>query len=99
MSEYRLRPKAEDDLAEIWRFTAERWNVEQADHYYGGIVNALVRLAEQPELGRPCDDIQSGYRRYNVVAHVVFYKFESGFVDVVRILHARRDFRRHLPKS
>ncbi len=99
MSEYRLRKSAEDDLGEIWRFTAERWNLEQADRYYGEIIDALTRLSVQPDLGRACDDIRSGYRRYSVNAHVIFYRVEVEAVDVVRILHARRDFRRHLPKG
>ncbi len=99
MSGYALRKRAEADLADIWRHTARQWSVEQADRYYKGIVTALESLAEQPSLGRACDDIRPGYRRYNVVAHVVFYVLTDGVVDVVRILHARRDFQRHLPKA
>jgi toxin ParE1/3/4 len=99
MSGYVLRPRAKADLAEIWRYTAERWNTAQADKYYRGIVAELGKVAESPTLGRPCDDIRPGYRRQNVGAHVIFYRTDGEAVDVVRILHARRDFRRHLPKS
>jgi toxin ParE1/3/4 len=84
-------------MAEIWRFTARRWSKDQADRYYRGFVTAFEALAETPTLGRPCDEIRPGYRRYNVGAHVVFYFIEDGEVEIVRVLHARRDFRRHLP--
>ena len=99
MSGYALRPRAEADLADIWRYTAQQWSVDQADRYYRGIIAALQMLGEQPSLGRACDDIRPGYRRYNVAAHVVFYVLTGGVVDVVRILHARRDFQRHLPNA
>ncbi len=99
MSRYQLREKAEADLADIWRYTAQRWNVEQADRYYRGIVEAMIALAEEPTLGRPCNDIREGYCRHNVAAHVIFFRIENGQIDVVRVLHARRDFRRHLPSA
>jgi toxin ParE1/3/4 len=99
MSSYALRPRAQADLADIWRYTAREWSVDQADRYYRDIMAALQMLGEQPSLGRACDDIRPGYRRYNVAAHVVFYVMTDRVVDVVRILHARRDFQRHLPKA
>ena len=33
MAELRLSPAAERDLEGIWRYTAERWGVAQAEHY------------------------------------------------------------------
>jgi len=99
MSAYVLRERAEVDLADIWSFSAERWSSGQADRYYQDLVAAFVRLAAEPALGRACDDIREGYRRYNVGSHVVFYRLTAGQVDIVRILHARRDYRRHLPQA
>jgi toxin ParE1/3/4 len=98
VTRYELRPQAEADLAEIWRFTAKRWNAEQADKYSRNIVDALAKVAEQPSLGRACDNVRKGYLRYNVASHVLFYRLEADHLDVVRILHARREFRRLLPK-
>ena len=97
MSAYVLREKASRDLADIWRYTARRWDRLQADKYYRQLVNMIERLAENPSLGRPCDDVRLGYRRRNVGSHVVFYRTEDKFIEVVRILHARRYFARHLP--
>ena len=57
MSGYALRPRADADLADIWRYTAQEWSVDQADRYYRGIIAALQMLGEQPSLGRACDDI------------------------------------------
>jgi len=95
---YLLRPAAETDLDDIWNFTANRWTDDQANRYYRQLIDAFERLAGAPALGRSCDEIRSGYRRYNVEAHVVFYRIVGDDVEIVRILHARRDFRLHLPK-
>lgn len=99
MSRYLLRERAEADLADIWRYTARRWSVAQADKYYRDLVEALKNLAAQPALGRSCDEIRARYRRHNVGSHVIFYLGGADEIDVVRILHARRDFRRHLPRA
>ena len=96
MNACRLRPTAEADLAEIWRFTAERWDIDQADRYFATINRALSALAATPSLGRACDDIREGYRRYPAGSHVVFYQIAPDHIDVVRILHGRMDIRRHL---
>ena len=96
MNGYQLRPSAEADLADIWRYTATRWNIEQANAYHAGIVEALTRIGENPEIGRECSDIREGYRRHPAGAHVIFYKIAAGVADVVRILHQNRDFPRHL---
>lgn len=99
MKRYRLREKAAADLADIWRYTARRWSVAQADKYYRQIVAALEGLGVDPGRGKACDDVRPGYFRLGVGAHVVFYIAGVDGVDVIRILHARRDFRRHLPKT
>ncbi len=97
MSAYLVRERAEADLADIWRYTATRWDIAQADKYHGALVGAFRNLAEKPNLGRACDEIRAGYQRLSVASHVIFYILTDGKVDIVRVLHARRDFRRHLP--
>lgn len=44
-------------------------------------------LAENHSLGRSCDSIHSGLRRFEIGKHVVFYLPEAGGVLVVRVLH------------
>lgn len=98
MTRYLLRKRAEADLEDIWRFTVQRWDLAQAETYVDALLAAFGRLGEQPTLGKACEEIRAGYRRYVVGSHVVFYVMTDGVVDIVRILHARRDFRRHLPE-
>jgi toxin ParE1/3/4 len=93
---YLLGERAEADLAEIWRYTAQQWTVAQADKYYRMIVAALETLAANPEIGRQRDDVRSGYRRYDAGAHVVFYRVVRNDIEIVRVLHQNMDVERHL---
>jgi toxin ParE1/3/4 len=47
-------------------------------------------LADNPALGRPCDEIRPGLRRMEQGKHVVFYREEQGGVLISPILHQRR---------
>jgi toxin ParE1/3/4 len=40
--------------------------------------------------------VRSGYLKYRSGSHFVFYRLTEGGIDVVRILHTRMDFERHL---
>jgi toxin ParE1/3/4 len=53
-------------------------------------------VAKDPEVGRACDDVRPGYRRYSVGSHVLFYRVSAAATVVVRILHQRMDVERHL---
>jgi toxin ParE1/3/4 len=69
-----LRPRAQRDLNEIWDYSAASWSVSQAETYIRQIQDACAMLAEDPRLGRPCDDIRAGYRKFRAGSHFVFYR-------------------------
>lgn len=96
MSRYALRPGAQADIEEIWNYTVARWGASQAEKYLRQLAEAMAYVAADPARGRACDDVRAGYRKYAVGAHVLFYKRTQDGVDVVRILHQRMDFERHL---
>ena len=96
MSRYVLSPRAQDDLSDIWDYTAERWGAEQADEYLRILQHAIEMVADDPRKGRSCDEVRAGYRKYSAGSHMLIYrKIEIG-IDVVRVLHGRMDFERHL---
>ena len=96
MADFVLSPEARADLISIWRYSADRWNEEQADHYLRKIDGVFATIARRPSLGRPCDDIRSGYFRIKAGSHVVFFKTAGTDVFIVRVLHQSQDFIRHL---
>jgi toxin ParE1/3/4 len=95
MSRYVLSPRAQTDLEEIWDYTAENWGAGQAERYVRLIGAAIETVAKWPKRGKTCDRIREGYRKYPAGSHIVFYRVTDTGIDVVRVLHRRRDFDRH----
>ena len=96
MRGYVLSPYAQADVEEIWEYSVAQWGIDQAELYIRDLKAALESLVADPRRGRSCDDIRAGYYRYAVGSHIVFYRLSDDVLDVVRILHQRMDFSRHL---
>jgi len=87
-----LQRPAEADLREIWTYSAEKWDANQADRYLDTIAEAIERLVHEPLRGRACDDLRPGYRRQRVGSHVIFYVVEEMGISVARSLHQHMDY-------
>ncbi|OYY04658.1 MAG: plasmid stabilization protein ParE [Acidocella sp. 35-58-6] len=91
-----LSPKAQADLEQIWEHTTERWGMEQAEVYTRVLWQHLNGIATHPGLGTSCPIIRPGYRRFKSGTHVIFYQQAGDDVSIIRILHERMDFERHI---
>jgi len=87
--------RAAADVQEIWGYTADRWGKAQAEIYLGLIESAVEAISSDPKLGRPCNEIRRGYRKYLVGSHILYYRLKGSTVFVVRVLHQRMDPERH----
>jgi toxin ParE1/3/4 len=47
-------------------------------------------IAEKPGMGRACDPLGEGLRRFEVGKHLIFYKPDRNGIIVSRILHQSR---------
>ena len=74
---------------DIGAYTLHAWGEDQTIRYIDGLETCCQQLADNPELGRPCDHIRPGLRRMEHARHVVFYRIEAGGIVVSRILHQR----------
>ena len=91
-----VSPRAQADLDDIWDYTVEQWGVRRAEIYARLIMAAVDAVAADPHVGRACDDVRPGYRKYPVGSHVLFYRVVDEEIVVVRILHRRMDVERRL---
>ena len=89
MALFRFSRAAEADLLAIGAYTLRTWGEEQAVRYIDGLEACCQMLADNPALGRGCDDIRPGLRRMEHGRHVVFYRPAAGGILVSRILHQR----------
>lgn len=97
MAGFTLRPKAIEDLEQIWHYTLNTWGNPQANTYIRQLSDGIHLLANEPDIGQNCDYIRPGYRKYPINRHVIFYRaIAVDEIEVVRILHERMDVNRHL---
>ena len=95
MADFTLSPLAKSDLQHIGRFTQKRWGVSQRNHYLDLLLKAFFTLAHEPILGRPRSDIHAGVLSYLCASHVIYFRRQSGCVEILRILHQRMDAKAH----
>jgi toxin ParE1/3/4 len=84
-------PSAKRDLREIWRYFARIASTEVADNMIHEINRTATRLAHFPLMGRARDELVPGLRSVLVHPHVIFYRVSNRAVEMVRVLHQRRD--------
>jgi toxin ParE1/3/4 len=92
---FRFSRRAETDLLSIGDYTLRKWGKAQSARYLGELETCCQTLADNPDLGRPCDDVRPGLRRHEHGRHVVFYRHERGGILISRILHQRMLPERH----
>jgi toxin ParE1/3/4 len=94
-AEYRLSPRAREDMGAIWLYSLHEWGAEQADRYIDDLTTAFVFLVGSPKAGTQCANIRAGYRKYPVIRHVVYYRETSNGIEIIRVLHDRMLSSRH----
>lgn len=94
---FELTASARNDLKAIARYTQVRWGRIQRNAYLQEMDRVFRMLAENPAMGRACDAIRAGYRKFPHGGHVVFYREqEGGTLLIVRILHVAMDVESNL---
>ena len=91
MVNFQLTELAKQDLRSIGRYTQTTWGREQRNTYLAKIDAAFQLLAMEPQLGKSCDDLRVGYRKYPVGRHLIFYRQSVDGLEIIRILHQRMD--------
>lgn len=87
---------AASDVSKIYQDTANERGIAQADKYDAGLENSLKLLADNPDLGRNCDEIREKYQRHEYGRHIIFYRKREHDIFIVRILYDGMDANHHL---
>lgn len=51
MPEYRLTPKAKEDMEAVWLYSLSQWGMAQTSRYIDDLVDAFLFLTETPKAG------------------------------------------------
>lgn len=91
-----LSPAAIFDLQSIASYTFETWGEDQEKRYVSGLWKKFEEIRVQPEIHRLRDELANGCRSARHGKHVIFFRWETERIVVIRVLHEAMDFRTHL---
>ena len=93
MSKLRLvvSPAARRKMADIWRYTADRWGLEQADAYLGQFNSTIARALELSGIGGAVTGLPPVYRKLKAGSHRIIYRCTAHELIVVHVIHERED--------
>ena len=92
VTHFKLRPAAKQDLADIWRSTAQIWSPNQADRYVRELNDAFGLLVHHPEMARERAELTPPMRAQRSGSHMILYQIQTDHIDIVRIRHMREDW-------
>jgi toxin ParE1/3/4 len=83
-----------DDLEEIFALSIQEWGDDHFVRFRQELVASIRSLVHQPALGGERNDLAPGIRLLHVAPHWVIYLANEDRVEIVRVMHQRRDLRR-----
>lgn len=92
LTHYRLTPAAQDDLEEIWLYSAQTWSIEQADRYIDALEETFGRLLFMPEMARERPEFDPPVRVHSSTEHVIVYRIKDDHLAVLRVLGGGQDW-------
>jgi len=91
-----ITPTAHNDLKEIHAYITDEFkNPQAAINVVSRITKRLRSLFSFPAMGAPLSSIinvETDYRFLVCGNYTVFYRYDSNFVNVIRVLYSKRDF-------
>lgn len=92
MKSFELTKDAKQDLRKIARFTEKRWGRDQRFLYIKQFDDVFHLLSTNPSLGKYCEYIKKGYRKFPQSSHIIFYREDGkSKIIIIRILHKNMD--------
>jgi len=100
MKKFRLSPDARQDIRDIWAYIA-RDSIDAAARVREEIRDVCRRLAEHPQIGHQREDLttRKDVLFWPVYSYLVVYRPGIRPLEVLRVLHGRRDVKRVLDES
>jgi len=91
-----IRPAAEADLSEVWRYGAATSGVEQADRSADGLFAVFGLLSEFPEMAQERREFTPPVRIHPSGSHLIIYRREGQGIEIIRILQAHHNVMAYL---
>ena len=92
LTNYRLTPAAQNDLEDIWLYTAQQWSMEQANRYCDLLEDTFQFLVSMPNMARERTEFNPPVRIHPNSNHLIVYRIEVDYLAILRVLGARQDW-------
>lgn len=100
MLKLRINPVALQDLKEIKSYiNNELCNPDAALRVLSDIIKTYERLTGMPSIGKKLStviDVETDFRYCVSGSYLIFYRVDSEYISIYRILYGRRDYARIL---
>lgn len=83
---YKLSSLAQEHLLKIKIYTMENFSQAQWHKYKTTLLSSFQTLANNPRLGKSCDDIYSNGFYFSVGKHTIYYTKKDNFILIAAIL-------------
>jgi plasmid stabilization system protein ParE len=92
MNGFVLSPEAEEDIWSIWRYLALEAGLSVANRVESTIFDKIAFLTKMPSIGHWRRDLTTEpLKFFAVYSYLIVYRPETKPLEVVAILHGRRD--------
>ena len=89
---YVLAPQAAQDLVEIWQYIKDQSSVAMADRVDSVIRDRIIFLSQRSAAGHRRKDLTNeNVKFFSVYPYLIAYRPDTKPLQVVSILHGRRD--------
>ena len=95
-NKYKLSTLAQTHLRHVKNYTVENYSELQWHHYKNTLLSGFQMLADNPGLGRSCDEIYPNGFYFPIGKHTAYFTKEDNFILVVAILSQSQLPQNHL---
>ncbi|TXZ06207.1 type II toxin-antitoxin system RelE/ParE family toxin [Vibrio mimicus] len=97
--QYKLSQLAQEHLLKIKNYTIENFAEAQWLKYKSTLLSGFQTLADNPGLGKSCEDIYQNGFYFPVGKHMAYYTKEADFILIVSVLGQSQLPQKHLKLS
>ncbi|WP_394253162.1 type II toxin-antitoxin system RelE/ParE family toxin [Vibrio profundi] len=85
-NKYKLSKLAQSHLRKIKSYTVTNFSELQWNSYRDNLLTAFQMLADNPAVGRNCDELYPGGFYFSVGKHTAYFTKEDDFILIVAVL-------------
>ncbi|WP_027848405.1 type II toxin-antitoxin system RelE/ParE family toxin [Marinospirillum minutulum] len=93
---YKLSKLAQSHLYKIRNYTVANFSEAQWNTYRDKLLTVFQMLADNPAVGRSCDELYTNGFYFPVGKHITYFTNEDGFILIVAVLSQSQLPQNHL---